>query len=167
MRNLLVVSQSHLPDDVIDLLEQKHWGITYAEDLETACRLDAEQHFLVGLVILNNASDPQIAAHLQQPVLSLPHIKWIAALAEELIEMLDIKRFITDRLYDFQVFPIESARLATVLGHAYGMAKIERELKHGDQQAAQDRQSGFSGRFGLVGNSPVMLTLYRMIQRAA
>ncbi|TCT20738.1 sigma-54 interaction domain-containing protein [Thiobaca trueperi] len=167
MRNLLVVSQSHLPGDIVSLLERKHWAVIHAQDLKIARHLDMQHHFLVGCVVLHNTKNTQLTERLQAPVLSLPHIKWIAALDEELVEMLDIKRFITESLYDFQVFPIEGARLATVLGHAYGMAKIERELQHSDQLPPTSHAPDFPGRFGVIGKSTVMLTLYRMLQRAA
>ncbi len=160
MRKLLVVSQGDLPSDVLGLLEHNHWTIAYAKDIESARRLDAKNDFLVGLAVFSTSPDPRTEAIIQRQVLALPHLKWVAALAAEQIEDVEIKHFIADKLYDFQLFPIEATRLATVLGHAYGMAKIERELK-------QAREASFSNHFGLVGDSPVMLTLYRMLQRAA
>lgn len=167
MRNLLVVSHSPLPNDIIGLLEQKHWAVTYVQNLEMARQLHAQHHFLVGCVVLNNTRDTKLVERLQEPVLALPQIKWVAVLAEELVETRNFKRFITESLYDFQVFPIDGARLATVIGRAYGMAQIEHELQHDDQLLQLDHDSAFPGRFGVIGKSPAMLALYRMLQRGA
>ncbi|MBK5966090.1 hypothetical protein CCR95_18895 [Thiocystis minor] len=160
MRKLLVVSQENLPEEIVNFLEQKHWIVAHAPDAASALRLDAEHRFLVGLIVFPDSADPQLEARLIQQAMSLPSLKWVATLAHDQLDRLAIKRFIAERLYDFQVLPIEGARLAMILGHAYGMAKIEHDYRH--KHAAT-----YHTHFGLVGNSPVMQALYRTLQRAA
>ena len=160
MRKLLVVSRTSLTGDIVSALEQKHWGITYAKDVESARLLNADHQFLVGLVVFPETHDPLAEATLKHMVVSLPEITWVAALAEDQINRHEIKRFIADTLYDFHVYPLEADRLSTVLGHAFGMARIEREMAH-------KAPAAIPSRFGLIGESSVMMTLYRMLQRAS
>ncbi|EXJ13713.1 sigma-54 dependent transcriptional regulator [Imhoffiella purpurea] len=163
MRKLLVVSQHRLSDEVVEALEARHWAISYAADLEDAQSADKQHRFLVGLALFSEKPDPREESELRKLVSSFPDIKWIAALAEEEINRQDVKRFIAEMLYDFHVFPLEAERMATVLGHAFGMANIERDLNKRSPQP----QSKTPNRFGLIGDSDVMLALYRMLQRAA
>lgn len=160
MRKLLIVSHSELTNDFTHFLSHKHWLCLRAEDPDAACRLHAEHAFLVGLVVFPHARDPLIESMLQQLVRFLPGIKWIAVLAADQAEDLRIKRFIAHCLYDFQLFPIENTRMTTILGHAYGMARIKRELREHETANEPDH-------FGLIGESPAMQRLYRTIERAA
>ena len=160
MRKLLVISPDPLPEEIVRFLEQKQWAIAHALDATDALGLDAEHHFLVGLIVFPDSADPQLETRLVEQTLSLPNLKWVATLAHEQLDRLAIKRFIAERLYDFQVLPIDGARLAMILGHAYGMARIEHDYRH--KHAAI-----YHTHFGLVGNSPVMQRLYRTLQRAA
>jgi DNA-binding NtrC family response regulator len=160
MRKLLVVSQDDLPEHVTQLLGHMQWGITYSRDTETTKALVSTQDFLVGLVLFPQTRDTRHEAYLQQQASACSQLKWVAALSEEQLGQRDIKHFIADRLYDFHVYPLDADRLSTVLGHAFGMARLEHEL-------SQRRESHGPSHFGLVGESPVMRSLYRMLQRAA
>jgi DNA-binding NtrC family response regulator len=160
MRQLLVVSQGDLSDNILAFLAREQWEIIYARAGEPKRARRGDSPLLVGLVVFPSEQDSKTELRLLQQVMSRPELRWVAALAEDQLDRLEIKRFISERLYDFQVFPIEGARLTTVLGHAYGMARIEREL-------AQKTRASFPSRFGLVGDSAAMLSFYRMIQRAA
>ncbi|WP_200375933.1 sigma-54 dependent transcriptional regulator [Thiocystis violacea] len=160
MRKLLVVSQEDLPADVVSILERKHWSITYAREIDSLDSPASEEAFLIGLVVFPDSRDTRHETYLQQRVEALTGVKWVAALTEEQLIQSGIRHFIADHLYDFHVFPFDAERLTTVLGHAYGMARIEREMT----SKSNARQPT---RFGLVGESPVMRSLYRMLQRAA
>ncbi|MBK1724847.1 sigma-54 dependent transcriptional regulator [Thiocystis violacea] len=160
MRKLLVVAQDDLPEDVVTVLKHKHWSVIYARDAESTRSLLAERDCLVGMVLFPIKRDSHQEAELQHHVASNQHVKWIAALTEEQLGQRDIKHFIAERLYDFHVYPLEADRLTTVLGRAFGMARLERELSH-------RHETNVPSRFGLVGESPVMRSLYRILQRAA
>jgi len=160
MRKLLVVSQDDLPPNVVTRLTAKHWSIAYARDVEAIDSAVVQDGFLVGLAVFPRERDAAQEAYLQQRIISLTRLKWVAALSEAQLDDNDIKRFIAERLYDFHVFPLDPERMATVLGHAYGMARIDREL-------APRHVASVPTRFGLVGDSPVMRALCRMLQRAA
>ncbi|NEV60467.1 sigma-54 dependent transcriptional regulator [Thiorhodococcus minor] len=160
MRELLVVSKDDLTDDIARFLSENGWSLCYARSPETASKLADERKVLVGVVLFPTSRDTRLSAQLQQTVAELPQVKWIAALTEQMLSEREIKHFVAEHLYDFHVYPLEGERLTTVLGHAYGMARLERELAH-------HQEIKVPSRFGLVGESPQMRHLYRMLQRAA
>lgn len=160
MRKLIVVSEQALPDEVVALLASNQWMVEFFHSQDKDPRTIDTSRLLVGLVVFPRHRSPDRERQLQRQVKSLPTIKWIAALAEEQLDSIEMKQFIAEYLYDFQIFPLDGSRLPIVLGHAYGMARIEHELK-------RHHEGDFPSRFGLIGHSPVMLGFYRMLQRAA
>ncbi|WP_240905786.1 sigma-54 dependent transcriptional regulator [Thiorhodococcus mannitoliphagus] len=161
MRELLVVSKDNLADDVARSLSDSEWSACYARDSDTAVKLATDKHLLVGIVLFPQLRDTRIDEHLQQIVAGLPQLKWVAVLSEQQLCEHDIKHFVATHIYDFHVYPLEGNRLTTVLGHAYGMARLEREFAH------HREINKAPSRFGLVGESPPMRHLYRMLQHAA
>lgn len=160
MRTLIIVSKDDLKDDAVKELNDNRWSIVYAKDLQTARTRVAQEDVLVGLVMFPEQCDIRHETYLQQQVVALPQVKWIAAMTEEQLARRAIKQFIAEYLYDFHVFPLCFERLTTVLGRAYGMARLERDL-------AAKRDVKAPNRFGLIGESAVMRSLYRVLQRAA
>ncbi|MFD2111832.1 sigma-54 dependent transcriptional regulator [Thiorhodococcus fuscus] len=160
MRKLLVVSQAPLNNEIAETLKAKQWDVHEATDPEAARQLAEEQQFLVALAIFPEKKNAKGEERIRELVTCLPEIKWVAALAEQQIARHGMKHFIAERLYDFHVFPLEGDRISTVLGHAFGMAQIEQDLITMEPLTAPNR-------FGLIGESEVMLALYRMLQRAA
>lgn len=160
MRKLLVVSEQAPSDEVVALLDSNQWMIDRLHTPDSDPQAIDTSRFLVGLAIFPEHRNPDSERQIQRQIKSLPGIKWIAVLAEERLDSIETKQFIAECLYDFQVFPLDGARLSIVLGHAYGMARIERELK-------RHHECDLPSRFGLIGHSQVMLGFYRMLQRAA
>ncbi len=160
MRKLFVLSEHDLQEDTIKALSQRRWSIVYAKNLKTAQALfTQEKGPLVGIVVFPEHRTPGCDAYLKQQVIALTQIKWIAAITQEQLSQEATKQFVAEHLYDFHVLPLCIERLVTVLGRAYGMARLEQEL-------ASKREVNAPNQFGLIGESPVMHSLYRMLQRA-
>ncbi len=160
VRRLVIAAKGVLPPALAGFLEVNSWSLSYADSPAVARALDEEQDLLVGLAVFPESRETALQLAVEQTVFALPRVKWIGALAREDLRDILVKKFITQRLYDFQVFPLDGERLAMALGHAYGMATIEKEFRRGEE-------TRWSSRSGLIGDSPVMRDLYRMLQHAA
>lgn len=160
MRNLVVASSSCLIPDLTEHLARSGWRVTYLHNAADARDLAQQMDFMVGLAVLPENQDTAPLGLIQRAISALPHTKWIMALAREALAEVVVKRFVSKKCYDFQIFPLNGPRLSMALGHAYGMAEIEREFR-----SPQDSLS--PADLGLIGNSPVMRELCRMLQRAA
>jgi DNA-binding NtrC family response regulator len=119
-----------------------------------------DETILVGLFVFPGTRDPDFHLLALRIVAALPRVKWIGAIARELLGDELVRRIIAEKLYDFQVLPLHGERLAMALGHAYGMATIEREFR-------RTEGTHLPVRMGIVGDSPVMLELFRVLQHAA
>ncbi len=160
MRNLIVAAQEFLAPDITDSLVENAWELTYLQSAGSAQCLEGDQDFSVGLAVFPELRQPADQQVIQQIVFSLPAIKWVGVLSRGDLRDSAMKRFIADALYDFQVFPLHGERLTLALGHAHGMAMIQREVQ-GNEVAA------LPARLGMIGDSPVMRQLYRVLEHAA
>jgi DNA-binding NtrC family response regulator len=160
MRSLLVLSADPLDENIGDLLRRDDWRLVQVHDADQAGSLAEANGFSVGLAVFPRDADDGLLRAYEGAIRRLPGIKWIAAVTQSQVERGRIKSLIAERVYDYQILPLDGARLSFALGHAYGMARIERELH-------EQREPGESGRFGLIGNSRAMRILYAKIERAA
>jgi len=158
-RRLLVVSSGSLPAQVEVALRAEGWELFYAADRPAALRVAQKTHLLVGLVDLPQHFDEARFREVREIVTSLNGLEWIAALGREQIRRTDVRRFVVQRLRDFQLLPLDPSRLTVVLGHACGLASLRYALR---------RQRDLSEtRFGMIGSSQPMRDLYAMIERVS
>jgi DNA-binding NtrC family response regulator len=160
MRELLLLSPEPLDEEVGDALRRTGWHPNPAGNADQARSLAEENECVVGLAVFPQDADEILLDEYDDIIRRLPRIKWVAALTHRQLERDKIKSLIVDRLYDFQLLPLDAPRISFALGHAYGIARIERELH-------RRREADLRGRFGLIGASRKMRDLYRMIDRAA
>ena len=86
-------------------------------------------------------------------------MQWVMALSRQCLDRKLLSSIIAERCCDYHTLPIDPARLAVTLGHAYGMANLT--------EIALRQQRETESQYGLIGNSAVMQTLFRGIQKAA
>ena len=113
-----------------------------------------------GLLDLRGSEEP--SSHcLQQvrDVLAHGGLGWVAGLAPGQVRLEPVRQLVRDLCHDYVVLPCEDALLATVLGHAHGMARLE------EFDAIPVRP--VPSPDGMIGDSAVMQALYRRLQRAA
>ena len=84
-------------------------------------------------------------------------IGWVAAVSAEQLQLPWVRRVIRDYCHDYITLPCDSALIGQVLGHAYGMASLAPVVA-----AATE-----TGMDGMVGDSPVMRTMFRSLRKAA
>jgi DNA-binding NtrC family response regulator len=129
MRKLLILSPEPLDADLAEVLQRNNWQLAQTHDTDQARSLAEANEFSVGLVILPGETDNGVLDEYEAVMRHLPQIKWTAAIARSQLESKRVKSLIVDRLYDYQSHPLDPARLSFALGHAYGMAQIEKELR--------------------------------------
>lgn len=159
MRPVLVVSPSPPDPDLVEVLARHNWSPLWAADADGARGLAAGQALLVGLALIPTEVAPDWLAACARLIQALPGIRWVAVMSRRHSGMPVLRRLIVEALYDFQVEPVESQRLCHAIGHAYGIAAIEREL-------ARPAGAG-DARFSMIGVSPAMHRLYDAIERVA
>jgi DNA-binding NtrC family response regulator len=67
-----------------------------------------------------------------------------------------LQAFILNAFHDFHTLPIDPQRLAMSIGHACGRAGLRLALSDPDDT---------SGRFGIIGTSPVMMNFFRQLEK--
>ena len=93
------------------------------------------------------------------PVLAIARIGWVAGIVPEQLQQDWIRRLIHDYCRDYVTLPHDDALLGQVLGHAHGIASL----------LPVDEADGacVNARDGMVGESPAMRAMQRMLQKAA
>lgn len=159
MRKLLVLSSAAVEDEVIQKISAADWEVYSAQDPSQARVLLTEQSFRVGLALLFSCEPERSIQWVIDLMLSRRKMQWVIALPRPCVERKSLSNLIAEWCYDYHTLPIDTQRLVVTLGHAYGMAELtETHLRQQREAEAQ---------YGLIGNSPVMQTLFRGIQKAA
>ena len=161
MRPLLVLTRQELPDDLRQVLASAHWAPMSTREPEEALAAAAEHDIYVGLALFPPDTEPGQLAACIRLIYALPGLRWVASMTRRQAGLPSVKQLIVERLYDYQVEPVEPLRLCYALGHAHGIAQIEKDLLSGGN--GDDAR----GRFGMIGISPVMRSLYETIDRVA
>ena len=159
MRKLLILSTAAVEEELIQKISAADWDMYWAQDSSRARTLLTEQSFQVGLVLLFSCESERSIQWIMDLILARPKIQWVVTLPRPFVERKPLSSIITERCYDYHTLPIDTQRLIITLGHAYGMAELT-EIKLRQQREPE-------AQYGLIGNSPIMQTLFRGIQKAA
>lgn len=159
MRKLLILSTAAVEDELVQKISAADWDMYWAQDSSRARTLLTEQPFQVGLVLLFSCESERSIQWIIDLILARPKIQWVVTLPRPFVERKPLSSIITERCYDYHTLPIDTQRLIVTLGHAYGMAELT-EIKLRQQREPE-------AQYGLIGNSPIMQTLFRGIQKAA
>jgi len=160
MRPLLVLTRYPLPSEFRNLLESSHWRPILVTSAQDALAAIQGHDVFVGLTIFDRDADPAEITEFSNAIYVLPGLRWVATMSRRQTEEPTIKQLIVERLYDFQVEPVEPLRLVHALGHAHGIAAIERDL-------LRQTSDNASGRYGMLGSSRAMRALFDAIDRVA
>src|SRR5690606_32786628 len=113
----------------------------------------------VGLLDLRVCGQPSehFLARIRDALARGP-LGWVAGLGPGQVRLDPLRQLVRDHCHDYVVLPCDDALLATVLGHAGGMARPEEGSELARPVPTAD---------GTIGDSPVMQALYRQLRRAA
>lgn len=159
MRKVLILSTAALEESVLEKIAASDWEVYSAQEAAPARALLTEHTFEVGLAILFSCESERAIQWLIDLILARRKMQWVMVLSRQCLERKLLSTIIAEHCYDYHTLPIEPQRLAITLGHAYGMATLtENTLR---------QQRELESQYGLIGNSLVMQTLFRGIQKAA
>lgn len=156
-RGVIVLQAAESAPDLSLLLAAHHWRVSRATHLEqVGALLKSDCH--VGIAVFDDALQccPQDLAELAE-VVACSSIEWIAVLPRDRVRDQLTERTLASSYFDFHTLPVDETRLLYSVGHAYGKAV----LRHSALRPIASEH----GRYGMVGESPVMLALYARLER--
>ena len=154
-RNVLLLQGSGSNLDLGPALGAHHWEIRRARSLEGVSGAARASDCRVGVAVFDEALDcgPEQLADCVETLA----MEWIALLPKDSLRKRGCGRALTTSFFDFHTLPLDDMRLLYALGHAYGKS----QLRH---VAFADSSSG-RGRYGMIGESPCMRSLYAHLER--
>lgn len=159
MRKLLILSTAAIEEALLQKIAVADWEVYWSQEASAARALLTEHSFEVGLVILYSCESERSIQWLVDLILARRKMQWVMVLSRQCLERKMLSTIIAEHCYDYHTLPVEPQRLVVTLGHAYGMAALtENTLR---------QQRELESQYGMIGNSLVMQTLFRGIQKAA
>ena len=154
-RHVLAVDpQDHLRDQR-GLISADSQVLHCAGSVAAAKEILHRNHCSVGLVVFDSLA-PTFQDEIEQLISATPTTEWIAVVSPETKGSKALQTFILNAFHDFHTLPIDPERLAMSIGHACGRAGLRLALADpGDA----------SGRFGIIGTSPVMMNFFRQLEK--
>jgi DNA-binding NtrC family response regulator len=122
------------------------------DDAKAECACDANHDGLVNVDALDGHT-----GLLEELFSACNGIEWITLLSRNWLEDPRIRHLIVECCYDYHTLPSDPERLMVTLGHAFGKERIRAKL--------EDAQVTHVGDYEMVGASPVMQQLFRMIRK--
>lgn len=147
--------------DLKQVLEQYHWQVNQSDSLIAATDKLAQGHFNVAIAKLSDKVELSQLEQLEELLAFDPYVNWLLILPDTPFsghKVSDtVHTMIAEYCFDFHHGPVQAELLLTVLGHAYGMADVNRDPRTINGTAYS--------QFGIIGNSEPMQQLYRNIQK--
>ena len=156
-RALLVINQGDSSLLATPSVLSSTWDLNIFNDLNAARKALGQQAIQVGLLLLNNVGNADVA-EIDALLDAHQSTQWVGVFDAPAIKLPAYRRLIVQHLFDFHTWPIDPARLNHTLGHAYGYAELSR-LPLMDIPGDSD--------MGLVGQSAVIRNLRRQIGKIA
>jgi DNA-binding NtrC family response regulator len=133
------------------------WNVTVARDIESADALIRRHRFDIGIVVVSEPSAVDVG-DVQALLHAHPAMQWIGIFPAGACQVPAWRELIVDSLVDFHTLPVDSARLAAMVGHTHGMGRLLEQMK-GPTTADANQD--------MVGESAVMARLLRHIRKVA
>ncbi len=155
----------HDPGALLDGIAHQGWRIGRATNADDVLQL-LRQHpgiCFAGLLDLRASVGPQeVESQLIDrliPGLSVAQVGWVAGVLPEQLQLAWVRQLIHDYCHDYVTLPCRDGLLGMVLGHAHGMAALH--------PSDWTRMPGIAEMDGMIGDSPPMRAMLRMLRRAA
>jgi DNA-binding NtrC family response regulator len=152
---MLRPAEEHLA--LVPALSSAGWTVHIARDLEEAKACLGRHGIQVGLLPIDEP------ARQRQELLELweagEHVEWVAMLEAARLQSQEISRLITAYCYDYHTLPVDLERLLFTLGHAYGMAHMNR--------IRDEHHELRFGPYEIIGTSTAALALKSAVRGAA
>ena len=160
-RNIILFQPTPFGSEIVDQLSEHQWSVFVAQDLMQAANLFNTHFFYVGLCMIETCDSTIQLNQINQLLQSHSHCNWILGLSNQSVAEITansvVSKLIAGNCFDYITLPVDTERLLFVLGHAFGMNEIS--------QPDRDSINNYPSGFGIIGNSPAMLKLFRSIQK--
>ncbi len=162
-RNIILFHPPEFDDEIYNQLSAHQWVVHVAHDLKQAADLFNTYSFNVGLCLINQCNHTLQITQINRLVESHSDCNWIMGLPRECMPESSPhsaeSKLITDYCYDYITYPIDIKRLLFTLGHAHGMNEISLPY--------QKSINRYPASFGIIGNSPSMVDLFKHLHKVA
>jgi DNA-binding NtrC family response regulator len=176
-RNLLLFQSLEYGNEFFTELDNElleyQWKVHVATTIQQVSDLLEKHVFNVGLCLVNKCTFTPCSSYLccktehfskLKQLLNLhSSINWIMGLPKEaspeIMPNSVESRLIAEHCFDYITLPIEIEQLLFSFGHAQGMNKISRH--------SLKKINCYSSSFGIIGDSPVMVNLFKLLEKVA
>lgn len=142
-------------------LVSDHWQVDFAKSFDKAQQLMQDYPYNAALAFLDISFDTQTLQNLEKILSSDANVNWILVLpqapqTDKHISTM-MQTLVSEYCFDYHHSPVQTDRLLTILGHAYGMGVLCRNPRTIiDESCSQ---------FGIIGESPPIKELYTQITK--
>lgn len=157
-RNLLCMRRGGC-DGICAAAETLGWSVHLASSSREVESLVSLRDFRVGLIWFDAVDDAALDT-IESAVLCSSKITWVAIVDPAHLSLPRVANLVGEAFFDYHTLPIDTDRLFTIIGHAYGMALIKKTFIHTEDHTREGEQE-------MVGASPVMQNLFRDIRKLA
>ncbi len=180
-RNLILFQPPKFGNQIAGQLLAHDWVVYIANDLEQASDLLDKHIFKVGLCLIDESCNDHIACLVGKKCLSSQYtnerqltelkrlfnsqvnINWIMGLPDECTPETapnSVESKLVDEFcYNYTTFPVDIDHLLITLSHAYGVNEIHKPF--------EKQINDYPASFGIIGNSPLMINLFSLLQKVA
>lgn len=152
-RKLLYVSGRACPDELAAQLQQRGWELVQVSHLRAALPQLRNHPFLVALLDIE-LPRPSLVTEFEACREAADACEWVAVLPRGALQQVWLRDMVLQHFFDHHTHPANPAFLCQSLGHALGRAVL------------RAGSAAVEGDLGLVGQSPAMRQLRRLVQRA-
>lgn len=142
----------HLP---IHELDSTGWEIHIATNLPEARTIIRKRDLQTGMILLDDPYKTTLG-NMEDIMLVDDSMEWIALLTEKCLQSPVLCRFVAENCFDYHTLPLDAERLAVILGHAVGKAKLKNRVLTRKKNYRDDE---------LVGESPVIVEIYNKMRK--
>ncbi|MRR07510.1 MAG: sigma-54-dependent Fis family transcriptional regulator [Deltaproteobacteria bacterium] len=154
-RATLLFSLGKHPHTPTHELASAGWEVHVATNLPDARALIRERDLQTGMILLDDPYKTTLG-NFEDIMRVSNSMEWIALLTEKCLQSQVLCRFVAENCFDYHTLPLDTERLAVVLGHAVGKAKLKRSVttrsnNHRDEE--------------LVGESAAIQEIYQKMRK--
>jgi DNA-binding NtrC family response regulator len=145
------------PSTVDEHLRAQDWEVVSATDLGTTRQILGSHHFLVCVLVLNQAG-PESIPGIEACLKASRSSEWLGVFPTRALEWPAFRDLTLDCFFDYHTHPVDLHYLTQQLGHAYGRATL---------RDGHDLQQRCIERMGMVGQSAAIELLRSQIKKVA
>lgn len=157
-RNVLYVNPQPACQPLMQSLRAAGWEPLAVPRVVDIANHPQSHECQVGILLFDTACRAEGPQDLAEQ-LGARNREWVAILPRESIQTAPVRQLIAECFFDFHTLPLDTERVITTLGHAYGMASLKLDAAQESDHDSREAE--------MVGCSPLMLALFRNLRKVA